>query len=205
MLAPPERFAAAMSRAGIGDDTFVVTYDDHHVPVAARVWWALRAYGHDAVAVLDGGITRWITEGRPASTEAPEIEMATFTATLRTDRYATKQDVLDAVTSGSSTLIDARMDKAYDTSTGHIPGATRLTGLGFLADGERWMEPDAAAARIDALALDPDIPVITYCGGGVAATGTALGFVLAGRPEPKVYDGSWTEWSADPTTPKVAH
>ncbi len=113
--------------------------------------------------------------------------------------------MLDAVTSGSATLIDARMDKAYDTATGHIPGATRLTGLGFLVDGERWMDPDRAAARIDALELDPDVPVITYCGGGVAATGTALGFVLAGRPQPKVYDGSWTEWSADPSTPKAAH
>ena len=205
MLAPPERFAAAMGAAGIGDDTFVVTYDDHHVPVAARVWWAVRAYGHDAVAVLDGGITRWVAEGRPLSTDRPDITPAKFTATLRTDRYATKDDVLAAVASGSSALIDARMDKAYDAATGHIPGSIRLTGLGFLADGECWMDERAAAARIDALALDPDAPVIAYCGGGVAATGTALGFVLAGRPQPKVYDGSWTEWSADPSTPKVGH
>ena len=205
MLAPPERFAAAMSRAGIGDDTFVVTYDDHHVPVAARVWWALRAYGHDAVAVLDGGITRWTTEGRPLSTAVPAVAPATFTATLRSDRYATKQDVLEAVASGSSALVDARMDKAYATASGHIPGSVRLTGLGFLADGERWMDAQAAAERIDTLELDADVPVIAYCGGGVAATGTALGFVLAGRPQPKVYDGSWTEWSADPSTPKVDH
>jgi thiosulfate/3-mercaptopyruvate sulfurtransferase len=205
MLAPPERFAAAMSAAGIGDDTFVVTYDDHHVPVAARVWWALRAYGHDAVAVLDGGITRWVAEGRPLSTAAPDVTPAAFTARLRADRYATKEDVLAAVSSGSCALIDARMDKAYDAATGHIPGSVRLTGIGFLADGERWLDAEAAAARIDALDLDPDTPVITYCGGGVAATGTALGFVLAGRPQPKVYDGSWTEWSADPSTPKVDH
>ena len=63
MLASPERFAAAMEAVGIGDDHYVVTYDDHHVPVAARVWWALRVYGHDAVAVLDGGITKWRREG----------------------------------------------------------------------------------------------------------------------------------------------
>ncbi len=205
MLAPPPRFADAMSAAGIGDDTFVVTYDDHHVPVAARVWWALRAYGHDDVAVLDGGITRWVAEGRAIETAIPVVSPATFTAELRADRYATKHDVLAAVHSGSTTLIDARMDKAYDSASGHIPGARRLTGLGFLGDGERWMQPEEAAARIDALDLDPDAPVIAYCGGGVAATGTALGFVLAGRPQPQVYDGSWSEWSDDPTTPKVAH
>ncbi len=205
MLAPPERFADAMSRAGIGDDTFVVTYDDHHVPVAARVWWALRAYGHDAVAVLDGGITRWVAEDRPLSTTVPSFARREFTAALRTDRYATKQDVLDALESGTVTLLDARMDKAYDAASGHIPNARRLTGLGFLSDGERWMSPEAADARIAALALDDDEPVIAYCGGGVAATGAALGFVLAGRPQPRVYDGSWAEWSADPTTPKVAH
>ncbi len=205
MLAPPERFGAAMSAAGIGDDTFVVTYDDHHVPVAARVWWALRAYGHDAVAVLDGGVTRWVAEGRPLQAEIPVVSPAHFTAELRADRYATKDEVLAAVHSGSAALIDARMDKAYDTASGHIPGARRLTGLGFLKDGEGWIQPEEAAARIEALDLDPNMPVIAYCGGGVAATGTALGFVLAGRAQPKVYDGSWTEWSADPSTPKVAH
>ncbi len=206
MLADPERFARAMEAAGIGDDTFVVTYDDHHVPVAARVWWALRAYDHDAVAVLDGGITRWVAEGHPLTTEQTRAPSgATFTARLRADRYATKQEVLDAVRAQSATLLDARMDSAYDGASGHIPGARRLTGLGFLRDGESWMSPEDAAARIAALELDRDVPVITYCGGGVAATGTALGFVLAGLPQPRVYDGSWTEWSKDPDTPKVLH
>jgi len=205
MLAGPERFAAVMSAAGIGDDTLVVTYDDHHVPVAARVWWALRAYGHDDVAVLDGGITAWAAEGRPLSTDVPTYAAARFTAELRADRYATKEEVVEAVQRSSASLVDARMDKAYDSATGHIPGACRLTGLGFLVDGEHWMDPAAAAARIDALDLDPSVPVISYCGGGVAATGTALAFVLAGKPMPKVYDGSWTEWSADPSTPKAMH
>jgi thiosulfate/3-mercaptopyruvate sulfurtransferase len=205
MLASPERFAAAMEAAGIGDDTFVVTYDDHHVPVASRVWWALRAFGHDAVAVLDGGITRWRTEGRATSTETPKPRRATFTPRFRPDRYVTKTQMLDLVASGDTVLVDARMDKAFDSATGHIPGATRLTGLGFLADGERWMSPDAARARIEAVGIDATRPVVTYCGGGVAATGAALAFVLAGLEQPAVYDGSWSEWDADPDTPKVRH
>lgn len=203
MLAGPERFAAAMSRVGIGDDTVVVTYDDQHVPVAARVWWALRVYGHDAVAVLDGGITQWVAEGRPLTTAVPSVAPATFTPRFRRDRYATKEDVRAALGDGTR-LVDARMDSAYHAAGGHIPGATRLTGLGFLGDGVRFLSPEAARARIAAAGLD-DGRVIAYCGGGVAATGTALGFVLAGLGDIAVYDGSWMEWEADPTTPKERH
>ena len=88
LLADAERFAEAMERAGIGDDDYVVTYDDHHVPVASRVWWALRVYGHDAVAVLDGGITAWRREGRPIDTKVPTPQRATFTPRLRPELYA---------------------------------------------------------------------------------------------------------------------
>jgi thiosulfate/3-mercaptopyruvate sulfurtransferase len=205
MVAGPERFAAAMGALGVGDDTFVVTYDDHHVPVAARVWWALRLYGHDRVAVMDGGITRWRAEGRPLETAVPAVRRATFTARHRSELYATKDDVMAAVAAGDVRLFDARMDSAYDAATGHIPGAVRLVGLSFLGDGERWISPDAARERIAAAGGADGTPVIAYCGGGVAATGLALAFRLAGLGDVAVYDGSWTEWEADPATPKVLH
>jgi len=208
MLAPAERFARAMGGAGVGDDSFVVTYDDNHVPVAARVWWALRVYGHDRVAVLDGGLSRWRAEGRVESTGTEHPRPVTFTPRLRPELYATKEQVLAVVNDAApGRLVDARMDSAWDAASGHIPGSTRLTGIGFLSDGERWISPDAARRRIaDAgLAADPDRPVITYCGGGVAATGTALAFRLAGLPDVAVYDGSWGEWELDPTTPKEGH
>jgi len=208
MLAPPARFAAAMGAAGVGDESFVVTYDDHHVPVAARVWWSLRVYGHDRVAVLDGGITRWRAEGHPVSAGTERPQPVTFTPRLRPHLYATKERVLAAVADPvSGRLVDARMDSAWDAAGGHIPGATRLPGIGFLVDGERWMSPEAVRRRIDdaGLAADPEVPVITYCGGGVAATGTALAFRLAGLPDVAVYDGSWGEWELDPATPKERH
>ena len=153
--------------------------------------------------MLDGGITRWESEGRPLSTDVPAPAAAAFTPRFQRHRYADKRDVLAAVEAGDHQLLDARMDSAFEAASGHIPGAKRLTGLGFLADGERWMSADDAASRIDAAGVDADRPVITYCGGGVAATGTALAFVLAGRGDVAVYDGSWTEWEADPATPKV--
>jgi thiosulfate/3-mercaptopyruvate sulfurtransferase len=208
LLASAERFAAVMGAAGIGDDHYVVTYDDHHVPVAARVWWALRVYGHEAVAVLDGGITAWAREGRPVVTDVPGHPPAAFTPRFHPERYAGKEDVLAVVRDRSQvSLVDSRMDKAYAAASGHIPGSVRLTGIGFLADGEHWMSPAAARERIEAAGVAPtaERPVIAYCGGGVAATGAALAYRLAGFGDVAVYDGSWTEWEADPATPKEPH
>lgn len=209
MLAGPERYAAAMTALGIGPDTLVVTYDDHHVPVAARVWWTLRAYGHERVAVLDGGITAWTAEGRTTETgpAAPPAPAATpFVAQLRSDLYATKDDVLDALRSGSARLVDARMDSAFNASSGHIPGSVRVTGLGFLVDGEHWRTPEACRERIVDAGIAGAPATILYCGGGVAATGALLGWTLAGLGDNvRVYDGSWGEWEQDPDTPKEMH
>ena len=209
MLAPAERFAAAMEALGVGDDTFVVTYDDHHVPVAARVWWSLRVYGHTRVAVLDGGLTAWTAEGRPVESGAsPSIEPGTATFSPQFDQslYATKHDVLEAVRSGNARLVDARMDVAFTAASGHIPGSSRMTGLGFLADGEHWRSPEASLQRLAEAHLDDDRETILYCGGGVAATGALLGWTLAGRGgNVRVYDGSWGEWEQDPDTPKELH
>ncbi|HSB85000.1 MAG TPA: sulfurtransferase [Ilumatobacteraceae bacterium] len=209
MLAGPQRYAEAMGRLGIGDDTFVVTYDDHHVPVAARVWWTLQVYGHTNAAVLDGGITAWVAEGRPTESGPPPAQSEpapVFTPRFQPNLYATKEQVLEAVRDQSTRLVDARMDVAYAAASGHIPGSIRVTGLGFLDDGQHWRSPDASRARIEAAGAAGAAKTILYCGGGVAATGAYLGWLLAGLGEGvSVYDGSWGEWEQDPSTPKEAH
>jgi thiosulfate/3-mercaptopyruvate sulfurtransferase len=205
MVAGPQRYAAAMGARGVGDDTFVVTYDDRHVPVAARVWWTLRLYGHDRVAVLDGGINAWRDEGRPVAEGVVEVAPAVFTCRYRPELYATKHDVLDALDRDSAHLVDARMDSAYDSAGGHIPGSVRVPGLGFLGEDGHWVDAETARRILDDHGTTDGSPVIAYCGGGVAATGTALGYRLAGLGDVAVYDGSWTEWEADPSTPKVPH
>lgn len=209
MLAAPERYEAAMAACGVGSDSLVVTYDDHHVPVASRVWWTLRTYGHENVSVLDGGITAWRSEGRPLESGLPATPTppaSPFLANFRPQRYATKQDVLDAIEQGTVQLVDARMDVAYHAASGHIPGAVRVTGLGFLADGEHWSTPEECRARIAAAGVEDAPETILYCGGGVAATGALLGWTLAGLGDNvRVYDGSWGEWEQDPATPKERH
>ena len=106
---------------------------------------------------------------------------------------------------GGTTLVDARMDVAYHAASGHIPGSIRVTGLGFLDDGEHWMSPESSAARIEAAGADGD-DVVLYCGGGVAATGAFVGWRLAGSGRRvRVYDGSWTEWDQDHDVPKETH
>ncbi len=209
MLASPERYAAAMGRLGISDDTFVVTYDDHHVPVAARVWWTLQVYGHTGAAVLDGGITAWKAEGRAIDAGAPPEPaepLASFTPRFQPGLYATKEQVVQAVRDGSARLVDARMDVAYAAASGHIPGSIRVTGLGFLGDGQHWLSPEAGRTRIERAGVAGAGKTILYCGGGVAATGALLGWHLAGLADNvSVYDGSWGEWERDPDTPKEAH
>lgn len=202
MLAAPDRFAQVMGANGIGDDTVVVAYDDNHVTVAARLWWALRVHGHDRVAVLDGGYQRWVAEGRPVSTVVPELPEAQFTPRLRPDLYATKDDVLAVVGAADVRLVDGRMEGAYRNDGGSVPGSVRLPGIEFVGDDGGWPTAAEARARITAAGGSGTERVIAYCTGGVGACGTALAYAIAGRDDVAVYDGSWTEWGADPATPK---
>ena len=202
MLAGPERFAGAMASRGIGDDTFVVAYDDQHVTVAARLWWALRVYGHTGVAVLDGGIAKWQAEGRPTDDIVARYPRAHFTPRFDPGLYATHEDVLAAL--GTRTrLVDGRMAGAREADGGAIPGSITAPGITFTGADGTWAAPEEARRRLaEAGACAPE-PTIAYCRGGVGACGTALAYAVAGHDDVAVYDGSWTEWITDPEAPKA--
>ena len=194
MLAQPEAFAETMASAGIGERTTVVAYDDGHVTVAARLWWALRVYRHRAVAVLDGGIGRWVAEGRPLSTEVPSRPRGDFAARPRMASYATHRDVAAALDDPTVGLVDCRMEPARVEDGAMIPGSAYLPGIEFL-DDDGLMRSSASCREKILVATDPSPRTILYCRGGVGACGTALAYEVAGLGDGvSVYDGSWSEW-----------
>lgn len=206
-LAPPERFADALRDAGVDDGSLIVAYDDAALFLAARMLWALHVYGHTAARVLDGGWPAWVREGRPMETGTPApAAPGTFPArpadpTLR----RTAGDVRNLVDSGGAVLLDCRMDSTWEAAGEHIPGARRLPAPSLLA-GDGTLRPAAEiAARAEAQGATADAPVTLYCGGGVSASESWLALRSAGFRDVAVYDGSWSEWSADPGNPREAH
>ncbi len=208
-IAPPERFAEAMSRIGVGPETLVVTYDDHNNIMAARLWWALRYYGHDKVAVLNGGWPKWISEGRTVTANPPDIARAVFIPHIQPELHKVADQILPDVAVGAL-LIDNRTPTDFTGETqrakrgGHIPGALSLQTANLLDENKAVIGLEALQLKLEEAGLptdDLDQPLITYCNGGVNASLVALALSEAGYNNVAVYDGSWNEWGNDPTRP----
>lgn len=197
-VAPPERFAAVMSRNGIGDDTTVVAYDDGDTPFAARIVWMLRYYGHDDVHILAGGLRDWNAAGLPTTAEVPRITAAAFTPRPRPALRALRDEVL-AVAEGHSDaqLLETQRDKTYAMRDRDIKGSKRLSASALLEDarGGRFADPVSVRRMIAELGLDPAKRTIVSCGSGVGASAAYLALREHGFTDVSVYDGSWMEWS----------
>ena len=201
-----EQVGRVLGAAGIGPGDAVVAYDDQSGAVAARLWYLLRAHGHDRVAVLDGGIARWIAEGRPLETLAPRLEPCAHAARLLPGFVLDKAAVL-ALPAGSL-LLDARAAERYrgevepiDPRAGHIPGAKSAPFTDNLSAEAtpRFRPPAELRARFEALGSSGREPVV-YCGSGITACHDLLALHLAGL-RGRLYAGSWSEWSSDPDRP----
>jgi thiosulfate/3-mercaptopyruvate sulfurtransferase len=202
----PEQVARVMGAAGIGAGTRVVAYDDQAGATAARLWYVLRAHGHDDVAVLDGGLARWLAEGRPLETEVLAPAPAVFVPRPRPGWVATKAEMV--ARPPGTLVLDARAGERYrgetepvDPRAGHIPGARSAPFAGNLTGDPApvFRSPEELRARYAGLGAEGAEPIV-YCGSGVTACHDLLALHLAGL-RGRLYAGSWSEWSADPSLP----
>lgn len=208
-IAPPQRFAEAISRAGIGDETVVVAYDDAGGTVAARLWWALLYYGHHQAKILNGGIRKWKAENRPLAVEVPSYPPANFSQRRDPALRSTLGEVEAARRNGDTLILDARIAAQFRGEqtggmprAGHIPGSINVPFTRTFARGNQELLPadELAALYRQAGALGHP-RVITTCGAGVAAAGALFCLRLLGYENASVYDGSWDEWSRHPELP----
>jgi len=208
-MPPAEQFAAAMSRHGVGEGTRVVLYSAGSVMWAARIWWMLRAFGFDNAAVLNGGTDKWKAEGRPLSTEPPRPAPARFVARPRPEMIATKSQVAAAIADPRVRIVNALTARQHTGEGGvHYGRPGRIAGsvnvpAHRLVDGESkvFLPAGELAAAFAETGADQAEKVITYCGGGIAASADAFVLALLGHDNVALYDGSLSEWAKDPAAP----
>lgn len=205
-----EQFAAAAGALGIGEGTHVVAYDTAGNAWATRLWWLLRAFGHDAVSVLDGGLGAWTAAGHPTESGEPAPTAATFTPRWRPELLATTDEVRRLSAGGDGVLVNALDPATYRgeqeispySRRGRIPGSANLPLFELLdpATG-RFLDRDALAAKLQEAGILGADRAVTYCGGGIAATLPAFAAYVVSGAEVAVYDGSLSEWTADAALP----
>jgi len=211
MLPSPEKFSSRMRRLGIGDGKKVIAYDTAGLFSAARAWWMLRIFGHDDVAVLDGGFPKWKAEGHPIDEDPPgKVQERHFSARFQSMMVRDKEDVLAAVKTGKSQIADARSPGRFTgkepeprpgVRSGHMPGAANVHYATLLSPDGTLKSPEAIARTFADAGIDVQKPVITSCGSGITAAILTLGLTLIGAKAHALYDGSWSEWGAATDTP----
>ena len=208
MLPTAGAFGAAMEKMGIGLDDRIVVYDNSPLRTAARGWFMLRHFGAASVAILDGGFEKWTREGRPDESGEPRPLSANFPARARSGGVVTLAEVL----AGVGALVDARGKARFEgteedprpkVASGHIPGA-RNVPFALLYSEDGTFKSEAEVRRIFAEAgVDPEQPFVATCGSGVTANSLIFAARRLGNRDTRLYDGSWSEYGADPSTPKA--
>ncbi len=212
MLPSDARFASRMASLGLRDGQRFVVYDNSPLHSAARAWWMLRSFGAHYVAILDGGLQKWKAEGRPLESGCPSVRHGHFSPSLDRRGVADKEAVASLIGAGSHEIVDARGAERFTgeeaepragLASGHIPGSRNLPqGRLFNADNS-WKRGDALEAEFEAAGVDLGKPMVATCGSGITACVLLFGAHLLGKEDARLYDGSWSEWGADPATPKA--
>lgn len=206
MLPSAEQFAARVAELGVGSDDRVVVYDTCGYS-APRAWWMFRAFGHTKVAVLDGGVRRWIADGHPVTNEPTEPGRGAFAAQLDTTLVRDYAQVLANMKNPREQLVDARSAGRFAGSepepraglpSGHIPGSLSVPFTRLLSSEDTFLGASELRSAFADAGIDLTRPIATTCGSGITACILALALYLLGEPAVPVYDGSWTDWATRP-------
>ena len=211
MIPSPDLFAQKIGALGIGDGDRVVAYDSAGLSSAGRAWWMLRLFGHHNVAILDGGLPKWRSDGRPVDAAVPSPPQRRFTARFDPSLVRAKRALIENLTTRGDQVIDARAAARFEGAApearpglrgGHIPGSRNVPYELVTDPRTRQLKSADELARLfreAGVALDR--PMVTSCGSGVTACALAFALHLIGHPGAAVYDGSWSEWGLPGDTP----
>lgn len=213
MLPAPEKFASRMRKAGIGDGSRIVIYDNQGLFSAARVWWTFRVMGHDDVYVLDGGFPAWEKAGYEIETGPPLPRTERhFTVRMRGDLVRDLKDMRRLIETGAAPILDARPAPRFrgeapepraGLRSGHMPGALSVPSGSLVNENGQLRSAEELGQIFATAGADPARPAVCSCGSGVTAAIIALALARLGRWDAAVYDGSWAEWGSQPDTPVV--
>jgi thiosulfate/3-mercaptopyruvate sulfurtransferase len=212
-MAPPEpRFASRMASLGLRDGQRFVVYDNSPLHSAARAWWMLRSFGAHYVAILDGGLQKWKAEARPLESGRPALRHGHFSPRFDAASVVDKDSVAGLLGDARHEIVDARGSGRFTgdeaeprpgMASGHIPGSKNLPQGKLFNPDNSWKRGEALRAEFDSAGVDLAKPMVATCGSGVTACVLLFGAHLLGKEDARLYDGSWSEWGADPGTPKA--
>ena len=211
MLPSPEKFSSRVRKLGLGDGNRIIVYDGQGMMSAARVWWMFRVFGHEDVAILDGGLPKWIAEGRLVEDRVPQPRERHFTARINNFMVRDIGQVKDNLQAKREQVVDARAAGRFKGTdpevwpgrrSGHIPGSYNLPFNELLdPKAKTFLSADQIAEKFRRAGVDLTKPIVTSCGSGVTAAVLAFSLHLIGHNDVALYDGSWAEWGRPGDTP----
>jgi thiosulfate/3-mercaptopyruvate sulfurtransferase len=210
-LPSAEQFGRQVGQLGIDNDNWVIVYDHNHFFASARVWWMFRAFGHDKVKVLDGGLTRWKQLAFPLTDDRKAPVPKAFQAMFRPELFADLAQMREIQQQGSAQILDSRSEDSFmgqrplhepGLQPGHIPGSFNILYQRlFVSDDHRLRPVDQLAQLLSSATIDCSKPVVISCGSGVSAAVLLMALYQIGIPEVSLFDGSWAEWGRQKDVP----
>ena len=205
MMPTPEKFSSRVRNLGLGDASLIICYDGMGIFSAARVWWMFRTMGHRNVAVLDGGLPKWLAENRPVSLLPETASERHFTPDFNVEQVAAADHIATGLGASEIQILDARPAARFKGEAaeprpgvrpGRIPGSKNLPFTNLFDDNGLFLKGDALRAAYEEAGIDLTKPVATTCGSGVTAAVLSLGLDLLGHDDHQLYDGAWSEWGS---------